>query len=270
MNALQVTAAQRQQFADDGYLITDVVFDEPTLADVRREFKRMWDEDVKQAQQTGDALAQDWATYRPHMSQLDYRSTACQAFCHHAVFGDLCRQLIGPDVDLSWNQAIVKAPMPAKPAAWDNVFAWHQDLWYALHGTFAKDCDSDLLIAPDNSITCWIAMTRTTVDNGTLWVLPGRHKEGLFHHNWHEARREWQAQVDTTFRIPVVLRAGQVLVFKRYLPHSSGTNVSNEVRMAYQLSYTVPGVNLVPSPNFSPMLRAGQLAPAAPIAPHRP
>ena len=263
MPILTITEVQRQQFATDGYLITDVVFDEPTLAGVRRAFERMWDEDIAQAKKTGDSLAQDWAKFRPHMSQLDHRDAACRAFCHHPVFGELCRQLLGPAADLSWNQAIVKAPMPpgsrGNPAVWDNVFAWHQDLWYALNGPYVQDCHPDLLTAPDNAITCWVAVTRTTVDNGTLWVLPGRHREGLVHHNWHAGRREWQAQVDPTFRIPVVLRAGQVLVFQKYLPHSSGTNLSDEVRMAYQIGYTVPGLNRVPSPNFSPVLRNSQL-----------
>jgi hypothetical protein len=89
--------------------------------------------------------------------------------------------------------------------------------------------------------------------------LPGRHKEGLFHHNWHVERKEWQAQVDTSYRIPAVLRPGQMLVFRKYLPHSSGTNVSREVRMAYQISYGEPGINRVPTKNITPLIRNGQV-----------
>ncbi|MCG3146679.1 MAG: hypothetical protein PCFJNLEI_00113 [Verrucomicrobiae bacterium] len=263
-NQITVTDAQRQQYAADGYFITDVVFDEATLAGIRQEFKRMWAEEIEKAKQSGEKLALDWAMYRPHMAQLDHRSPTCHAFCHHPVFADLCRQTIGPDADLVWNQAIVKAAMPKQRNAdtWDNVFGWHQDIWYALNNVKgAKEIyNMDVLREPNNAITCWCAISRTTVDNGTLWVVPGAHKNGLIHHNMHEARKEWQAQLDTAYRIPVVLRPGQVLVFNKYLPHCSGTNNSDETRMAYQIGYTAPGLYLKPSADNAPLMRAGKLS----------
>ena len=257
---LVVTEAQRRQLDTDGFFITGVLFDEPTLAGVRGEFQRFWDEEIAAASRAGDANKLHWAKVRPLVSQLDHRSGICRAFCHHAVFADLCRQLIGPDADLAWNQAIVKAPMPdASPASRNNVFGWHQDQYYAVNGPFAKEFNMEVLLDPLTEITTWVAISRTTVDNGTLWVLPGRHKEGLLPHVWSEERNEYQGQFDTSWRIPVVLRAGQVLVFRKYLPHSSGMNVSNEVRMAYQLSYSVTGMNRGPSKNFTPMIRQGEL-----------
>jgi len=260
MHTVQVTEPQRRQFTEAGYFITDVVFDEPTLAGVRREFQRFWDEEIAAADQTGDKLKMHWARVRPHMAALDHRSDLCRAFCHHVVFADLCRQLLGDDADLSWNQAIVKAPMPDEGAGnRQNALGWHQDPWYGLHGPYLKSVHEDQYRAADNAITCWVALSRTTVDNGTLWVLPGRHKEGLFPHLWNTERIEFQAQLDTAWKIPVVLRPGQVLIFKKYLPHSSGVNVSTETRMAYQIGYNLPGLNREPSVNFSPMLRAGQL-----------
>ena len=260
--AATVTEAQRRQLAEEGYFITDVVFDKATLDGMRREFTRLWHEEIEKANQTGDALAIDWAKFRPHIAQLDHRSQACHAFCHHPVLLDLCRQLLGPDADLAWNQAIVKAPMPKERNAstWDNVFAWHQDIWYALNGPYLKDANEEVLRDASSAITVWAAISRTTVDNGTLWVLPGQHQTGLIHHNWHTARREWQAQLDPAWKIPVVLRPGQALVFQKYLPHSSGTNVSDETRMAYQIGYSRPGLNKVPSPNFSPVIRGGKPA----------
>lgn len=256
-----ITEAQLRQYHDHGYFITDVLFDEPTLENIRQEFKRMWAEDIEAAKATGEKLALDWATYRPHMARLDHRSPSCRDFVHHPVFAELSRQVLGPDVDLAWNQAIVKAPMPKKRDAntWDNVFAWHQDIWYALNGPYAKTANMEMLMDPTTAMTCWVAITRTTVDNGTLWVLPGQHKAGLVHHNLHQGRQEWQAQIDTTYRIPVVLRPGQVLVFQKFLPHSSGTNVSDETRMAYQLGYNRPGINTAPTPDVTPLIRGGKL-----------
>lgn len=250
---LHVTEAQREQLETDGYFVTGIVFDEETLGEVRSEFTRLWGEHICEAEKTGDPLTLEQARNRPFMARLDQRSDACRAFCHHDVFRDLSRELVGADVDLTWNQAIVKPPLHAG----DNAFAWHQDPWYAIHGDYANDSDPEILRHPTNSFTAWVAITRTTVDNGTLWVLPGRHKEGLLPHVWSDERREYQGQFDTTWKVPVVLRAGQVLVFRRYLPHASGANVSGEVRMAYQLSYSVPGLKLTPSPDLSPLIRKG-------------
>jgi phytanoyl-CoA hydroxylase len=250
-----VTDAQRRQLDEQGFFITDVLFDEPTLEGVRREFERLWNQNIDRVTKGGDALSIDQARDRPFLAQLDRQSDACNAFCRHPVFQSLSRQLVGPDVDMTWNQAIIKPPLPKG----DNSFAWHQDQWYALKGPYAADSNLDLLRAPNNAITAWVAISRTTVDNGTLWVLPGRHKEGLLEHVWSPERREWQGQYDTSWKIPVVMRAGQVLVFNKYLPHGSGPNVSSEVRMAYQIGYMVPGLKLGPSPDLKPLLRNGEL-----------
>lgn len=252
-----VSDAQRQQLEEEGFFITGVLFDEPTLAGLRGEFQRFWDEHIAGAEQTGDPLTIEQARYRPFIARLHLRSPICHAFCRHPAILDICRQIIGPDVDTTWNQTILKPPQ--RDSQSDNAFAWHQDQWYALKGDYAKDSNLDILREPNNAITLWVAVSRTTVDNGTLWVLPGRHKEGLLPHVWSESRREWQGQFDTSWKIPAVMKAGQMLVFRKYLPHGSGPNVSSEVRMAYQIGYTVPGLKLHPSEDLSPVLRGGQV-----------
>jgi ectoine hydroxylase-related dioxygenase (phytanoyl-CoA dioxygenase family) len=258
--AFHVTDPQREQFERDGYFMTDVVFDEHTIAGVRAEFERIWAEMIEAAVKRG-ASEQERALirYRPFMSQLDHKSQVCRDFIRHEVFQALAAELIGPDVDQTWNQAIIKAPQ--KSASVDTTFAWHQDQWYALNGDYAKSANLELLKAPDNAITCWVAISRTTVDNGTLWVLPGRHKEGLLPHVRDEKYNDWRGEFDTSWKVPAVMRAGQVLVFKKYLPHGSGPNISDEVRMAYQIGYTTRGLNLQPTKNASPLLRAGKLHP---------
>jgi phytanoyl-CoA hydroxylase len=253
-DTILVTAEKRRQFEAEGYFITDVVFDDEVLAPVRAEFERFWQERIEAAQE-GSARDQEQARYRPFLSGLHVNSSVCYDFCRHPVFLQLCRELLGPDADLTWNQAIIKPPAPV-----DNAFSWHQDMWYALNGDgggYSKDCNLKILEAPDTGFTAWVAVTRTIVDNGTLWVLPGMHKSGLLPHIRHEVRKDWDGQYDTSWKIPVVMRAGQVLIFNKYLPHSSGPNVSEENRMAYQIGYTIPGMKLVPSPDMTPVLREG-------------
>lgn len=254
LTAPLVTPEQHRQLEDDGYFITPVLFDEPTLEGVRAEFNRLWAEHVEATKKHGDARDVELQTVRAFFSGLEHRSTICREFLRHESMAQLCRELLGPDADRGWNQAICKAPLPKG----DNTFAWHQDMQYALSGDYAKDTNRDILMNNHAGITVWVAITRTTVDNGTLWVLPGRHKEGLLPHEWSKENREWVGQYDTSWRVPAVMRAGQALVLRKWLPHASGPNISNEVRMAYQIGYSLPGFRTAPSKEIEPLIRGGK------------
>ena len=76
-------------------------------------------------------------------------------FCASPLFADLCHDLIGPDARLYWEQAVYKQPHGAEPVL------WHQDNGYTY-------------VEPQAYLTCWVALTDATLDNGCVWVLPGR------------------------------------------------------------------------------------------------
>lgn len=237
------TASQVEQFHRDGYFTTDVLFDERTLESVRNEFDRLWDENVAEAGKTGDAKAAELARLRPFIGEVHTRSEICKRFCFQPVFQELCRRLIGPEADLYYNQAVCKPPGKGRS------FAWHQDNQYGLTDPLAY-------------ITCWVAISRATVDNGTIWLVPGMHKQGMLPHLWSDEACEWQCQVDTSFKQPVVLRAGQMAVFSSLLPHASGANVSAEKRYAYVVQYHHAGVKKQgtqePYGDQVPLLRGGR------------
>lgn len=246
-----VSPAQLQQLRDEGYYITKPLFDATTLDAVQAEFQRMWDEDIAKAERDGRPVDVEFARLRPFFSHLERRSPVCAAFCKSAPLVDLGRQIVGSDdIDISWNQAIVKPPGRGK------AFAWHQDSHYAVSNTHANGVPREQYLKFGWAVTTWVAITRTTVENGTLWVVPGRHKEGLLPHIWSEENREWQCQLDTANKVAAVLERGQALVFTGLTPHCSGPNISDEVRMAYQIGYVRPGVL---KNNYQiPALRAGR------------
>ena len=99
-------------------------------------------------------------TFSPN---LVLRSKALARFCAHRVFADLCHDLIGPDARLYWEQAVYKKP--EKP----GTFPWHQDNGYRY-------------IEPQQYLTCWVALTDATRENGCPWVAPGRHRDGTLEH----------------------------------------------------------------------------------------
>jgi ectoine hydroxylase-related dioxygenase (phytanoyl-CoA dioxygenase family) len=247
----QVTPDQRRQFADNGYFVTPPLFDTATLDGVQSEFQRMWDEDIAKAERTGNPKDAEFARLKPFFAFLEKRSPTCAAFCRHPQLVAIAQQMLGGELDMTWNQAIVKPPSQGK------AFAWHQDGWYAVNNDHAKDADKSVVLGGKSQITFWIAITRTTIENGTLWVVPTMHKQGLLPHVWSEENREWQCQFDSSGKIPCELRRGQVLVFMNLVPHCSGPNVSQEVRMAYQIGYGIPGV--LKNNYQQPVMRGGKL-----------
>lgn len=262
-----LTQARLEQLDEDGYFITPQIIEESCINSVREEFLRLWQEHIARAEASGNANEARYARQRLFLSRLDHASKACDYLCRHPAILKMLARILGPDVDLTWNQAIMKAPQtvgtdaaqtPGAPL--DNTFAWHQDMQYAVMGEYGKDTNPEIFLANHTGLTLWIAISRTTVDNGTLWVLPGRHKEGLLPHR-HEkdpVKGEWCGTFDTTWRVPAVLRPGQMLAFRKYLPHGSGQNVSNENRLAYQIGYSVKGAKTGVSLDVSTVLRDGK------------
>jgi ectoine hydroxylase-related dioxygenase (phytanoyl-CoA dioxygenase family) len=252
-----LTDSQREQYDRDGFFVTDVVFEPKLTAMLRDEFQRVWNEEVARAEAAkADATALAMLRTRPFLSDLARRSRACADFLRHPVLLDLARQMIGPDADVPWPQAVIKPPSTQL----NNSFAWHQDNYYAAHGGYVKNWDRQRLLDLSNGYMCWVAVTRATVANGTLWVLPGKHLEGFLPHTRDPQRGEWVLQADTSAKRAVELEPGQMLVFSGLTPHASGPNTtSDETRMAYQFGFVRPGTSSVPS--LVPVMREGRPVP---------
>jgi len=118
-----------------------------------------------------------------------------------------------------------------KPEA-DKEFPWHQDNGYTY-------------IEPQQYLTCWIALTDATVQNGCPWIVPGLHRLGTLEHKW--TTLGFECLTDVEGAVPVELEAGSIAVFSSLTPHRTGPNVTTEVRKAYILQYAPDGAIAYPS-----------------------
>lgn len=114
------------------------------------------------------------------------------------------------------------------------------------------------------SITCWIALVDTHMDNGGMGVIRGSHK---FMQN-HRPSPSPQCPVplaEHMFSIfpylhTIDVKAGEVLMFDNRTFHASPPNTSDAVRLAAGVGITQAGANLVhyymkPDGKFKTMLR---------------
>jgi ectoine hydroxylase-related dioxygenase (phytanoyl-CoA dioxygenase family) len=207
------------QFHDLGYFITRPAIDPELLASARREFERLWREDIAAAEASGDEGRIRIARHRAFIGQAHARSEVLTELCHAAIYREACAKLIGPDADLYWNQVVIKSPQRGAH------FGWHQDSGYTT-------------TIPLAYITCWTAITRATQANGCIWVIPGSHHQGLRPHRTNQQESSYDAVIsDETGAIPVELEPGQVAIFSSLLLHKSGPNTSDEVRFGYVPQY---------------------------------
>ena len=98
-------------------------------------------------------------------SHLVAKSAVLRDFVKNEVFAELCCDLIGPDVNLYWDQAVYKKPENPRR------FPWHQD-------------DGYTFVVPQQYLTCWTPLTTATVDNGCPQIVPGLHKLGTLKHTY--------------------------------------------------------------------------------------
>ncbi|MEM8768112.1 MAG: phytanoyl-CoA dioxygenase family protein, partial [Pseudomonadota bacterium] len=158
-------------------------------------------------------------------AHLVTRSEVLKDFARHPLFAQLVGELIGPDVRLYWDQLVYKKPdTPVE-------FPWHQDNGY----TFVE---------PQQYLTCWVALTDATVENGCPWIAPGIHRQGTLAHRWTDLGFECLSDPEEALALPV--RAGSVVVFSSLTPHRTGPNLTDGIRKSYILQYAPDGAVVHP------------------------
>ncbi len=222
----QLSADQVAQFDRGGFVVVPDVFDADTLAGIVAEI------DVVEAGVEAYLAAQDderfsiaeagAITFSTHLVK---RSPRLRAFARHPFFTRVCADLVGPDVNLYWDQAVYKKP--EKP----RRFPWHQDNGYAY-------------VEPQQYLTCWVALTDATADNGCPQVAPGLHRKGTLAHTYVEPLG-WECLTSYDDAVMAEVAAGGVVVFSSLTPHLTGPNLTGGVRKAYILQYAPEGAEVL-------------------------
>lgn len=217
----RVTQDQAEQFDRDGYIVLENVFTDelaPVIAATDEVEARV---DAFLSGQEGGRLsiAERGAITFGLFPVLSHQ--AARSFAAHAVFADLCHDLIGPDVRLYHDQAVYKKP--EKP----RRFPWHQDNGY----TF---------VTPQQYLTCWVALTDATIDNGCPQVVRGLHRMGTLQHTYVDPLG-WEVFEDHPDAVAAPVGKGGIVVFSSLTPHLTGPNTTDAVRKAYILQYAPDG-----------------------------
>ncbi len=210
-----VTPAFRSMFETDGYFTLIDFFRPDEVRELRSsidELAARHEEKLRVWGRQGISRAGE-ISFAAHLSR---EAALVMEYCRHPRLQQLMGELIGPDVRLYWDQSVYKQPETQRE------FPWHQDNGYTP-------------VVPAQYITCWLALSDATLENGCIWVLPGSHQGGP---REHRSTPLGQVGYDGPEPgVPVPLRAGSMAVFSSLLLHRSGPNLSQDVRRAYVMQY---------------------------------
>ncbi len=213
-----LTEEQADAYSERGGFVLPDVFTAAEVANLLAEL------DPLEAQSNADL--QDMDPNQPTIARPDeivFRAHAvlvseqARRFAEHPAMQDLVRDLIGPKVRLYWDQLVYKRP------GTEEDFPWHQDNGYNF-------------VQPQQYLTCWIALTDATVENGCPWIAPGQHVNGTLHHDWTSVGFQCLAEHPKD-ALPLEVKAGSVAVFSSLTPHRTGPNLTQDIRKTYILQY---------------------------------
>ncbi len=218
-----ITDDQKHRYEQDGYFLLEGVF---TPAEMERvatliEGCQRRHEEALAAQGGTEGISRAGEiTFTDHLAEND---PEIAAFVTRPEFVAIATQLLGPDVDLYWNQSVFKQPEGKKE------FPWHQD-------------DGYTPVTPSPYLTLWLALNDATPENGCISVLPGSHKGGLVPHTPSPIGLVCHDAADPDQGVLAPAKAGSMIAFQSLTMHKSGANVSAGPRKAYVIQYCKTGL----------------------------
>jgi non-heme Fe2+,alpha-ketoglutarate-dependent halogenase len=145
---------------------------------------------------------------------------------------DTVEEVLGPDLLIAGSLVLCK--YPREP----GFVAWHQDNYY-----------SNLHLTP--SLSVWIALLDSTVENGCMRVVPGSHRQGALPHeekghadNLLKGGHEIQVDVKEADAVDVVLRAGEISMHHVAIIHGSRPNHTDTQRLGFIVRFVTSAYDL--------------------------
>ncbi len=215
-----ISAQQQARFDTEGYLLLPGFIPTSEVDELTRLVELHVREHQQElaAQATQGVSRAGEISFTQHLAERDDRIAR---FVRHERLISLAVSLLGPDLELYWDQAVYKLPDTRRD------FPWHQDNGYTP-------------VEPERYLTVWLALGEVTLQSGCLWLLPGSHRSGVRPHVDTPIGKA--ADPGDNVGVPVEARRGDVLAFSSLLLHKSGPNVSADERKAYIVQYAPTGI----------------------------
>jgi ectoine hydroxylase-related dioxygenase (phytanoyl-CoA dioxygenase family) len=150
---------------------------------------------------------------------------------------DLVEPITGPDIVLWSSHFICKDPYTGRATP------WHEDsaFWEGRVSSY------------DNIVTVWLALDRSTRENGCMRVIPGTHHDGFSQYvDADQQRNTFLRQIDSVDESRAVyfeLGPGECSLHDSRIVHGAAANTSPFRRCGYTMRYIPASTTVYPDKN---------------------
>lgn len=219
----RLSAEEVASFRKVGYLLPHrQVFEHDRFADLQAIFE-------EHLADKGDKLSHELDT--PH-----FRDPRLLRFLLADEVLDLIEPIIGPDIALWSSHFISKNPYTGAPTP------WHEDSAYW----------KGRLSGYEGIVTVWLALDRTSRENGCLRVIPGTHDNGFSEYEATGDRffdKELKGDVDEGQAVYFELEPGECSLHDGRIVHGAAANTSPHRRAGYTMRYLPSTIRVIPEAN---------------------
>jgi len=192
-------------YRDNGFLRLGRVLTEGGLETMREQCMSAWRAEKGEFDPT-----ETWLQ-NALLNDINHRADIVRRFCFHGPLLDVAEQLVGLNIKGATSQLTFKMRGNTRP------FGWHQDNGYGE-------------LDPYNSLTTLTALDDMDEENDCLWIIPASHQRGQLAAGLSvqdkQAETSIDLDVDESKAIPVVMKAGEAIVFHCWTLHKSEGNRS--------------------------------------------
>lgn len=200
-------------FQDQGYAIAPDMFTPREINAMRAEldrFKR--DGLLRNVATDGDGETHSTSQINLQICPITPKSTFYRALHFHPTVIATVEQLIGSPIVFYLDQIFLK------PGQQGIGTDWHQD------NAYFKISD------PSKGVGMWVALHDANVENGTLHIIPGSHKEAYPHNRDPNSDHHIHCNVPEEKAQPIELQAGSAIFFNYGIAHRTHRNNTENER----------------------------------------
>ncbi|MDE0589693.1 phytanoyl-CoA dioxygenase family protein [Halocynthiibacter sp. C4] len=245
-----IIESARAEYEETGFCVLPNIIPDDLLSLLRDECQGFIDRKHAEMDAAGtDSVGISHRGRRYFVERTLQQSTKMAEFLFSPLMAGICRDILGPDAWLFYDQYVVKGADP------NSRFAWHQDSGYvAANGGDPKH---------KPYLTCWCTLDDVTEENGTVYMLP-YDKAGtrdLVEHQKDPEMNDWVGYHGDEPGTMVIAPAGSIALFSSMTFHRSGPNLTNNMRRVYLAQYSAEPIKKVNSDELwgqsIPFLRDG-------------
>jgi ectoine hydroxylase-related dioxygenase (phytanoyl-CoA dioxygenase family) len=241
-----ITDEQVEQYRAEGWFVLEDVLDAQQLGLLRGGALHV----VEKADAAMDAAGVGRlglnAKGKRYFSSMINELPELRQFLFGATMAEVCRATLGEEAYLFWEQYVIKTADP------DSSFSWHQDSGF-IHENHAP------------YLTCWIPLDDVDEENGTVSLLP-YSRSGIRSYIRHIRDPRTNDEVcyfGSDPGMPMIAKAGSIVVFSSTVIHRSGANHTDRPRRAYTVQYAKEVIKTAdgtaPWGGFEPFLAEGAI-----------